>query len=257
MDIPPAAAAAHRFDLLLGTHLFDQLYGRGFATFGALPSLHVAYPFIAAILAFRIPALRFARLPAILFFLLIRRAPCTCSTTTSSMSCWGCSMRWRRSPWWRPGAQARRAAGLRMRSNDRISRALAFAVSLRVPLLVAYALLVTAAAWKSAHIPSEGGIDRLIVPSDPDYAATRAFQRIFPESHSVLLVFESDDPWSPASLARIEAAKAALRDVPRVSAFTILDALRRARPRPIPPSSSGSRAGPTSSGGRGSWGTGS
>ena len=71
MDIPPAAAAAHRFDLLLGTHLFDRLYGRGFATFGALPSLHVAYPFIAAILAFRIPALRFARLPAILFFLLI------------------------------------------------------------------------------------------------------------------------------------------------------------------------------------------
>lgn len=71
MDVPPAAAAAHRFDLLLGTHLFDRLYGRGFATFGALPSLHVAYPFIAAILAFRIPELRRARLPAILFFLLI------------------------------------------------------------------------------------------------------------------------------------------------------------------------------------------
>jgi inositol phosphorylceramide synthase catalytic subunit len=71
MDVHPAAAAAHRFDVLLGTHVFDRLYGRGFATFGAIPSLHVAYPFIAAILAFRMPELRWARLPAIFFFLLI------------------------------------------------------------------------------------------------------------------------------------------------------------------------------------------
>lgn len=71
MDIRPAAAAAHRFDVLLGTHLFDRWYGRGFATFGAIPSLHVAYPFIAVLLAFRIRSLRWARLPAVLFFLLI------------------------------------------------------------------------------------------------------------------------------------------------------------------------------------------
>lgn len=71
MAIPPAAAAAHRFDVLLGTHVFDQVYGRGFATFGALPSLHVAYPFMGALLAFRMPELRWARVPAILFFLLI------------------------------------------------------------------------------------------------------------------------------------------------------------------------------------------
>lgn len=71
MDVRPDAAAALRFDALLGTHVFHQLYGRAFATFGAIPSLHVAYPFIAAILAFRMPELRWARLPAILFFLLI------------------------------------------------------------------------------------------------------------------------------------------------------------------------------------------
>jgi predicted RND superfamily exporter protein len=117
-----------------------------------------------------------------------------------------------------------------MLPNDRITRALATAVRLRRPLLVVYALLVAAGAYRAAHIPSEGGIDRLIVPSDPDYAATRAFQRIFPESQTVLLVFESDDPWSQASLDRVEAAKAALRGVPHVSAFSVLDALRRARP---------------------------
>ncbi len=71
MDIRPAAAAAHRFDALLGTHLFDHFYGRGVDVFGALPSLHVAYPFIAALLAFQVAELRWARWPAALFFLLI------------------------------------------------------------------------------------------------------------------------------------------------------------------------------------------
>src|SRR3990172_8762122 len=130
--------------------------------------------------------------------------------------------------------------------QDLISRALARIVRMRAAILVAYALLVPAAAWMASRIPSEGAIDRLIVPSDPDYAATRAFQRIFPESQVALLLFESGagtgaesgggsgaesgDPWSPESIARIDAAKAALRGVPNVGTFSILDALRRARP---------------------------
>jgi predicted RND superfamily exporter protein len=107
-------------------------------------------------------------------------------------------------------------------------------VSWRIPILVAYALLVPLAAVRAARIPSEGGLDRLIVPSDPDFAATRAFQRIFPDSPSVLLLFESDDPWAPANLARVEAAERELRAVPRVSAFSVLDAIRRARPGASP-----------------------
>jgi membrane-associated phospholipid phosphatase len=70
-DVHPEAAAAHRFDALLGTHFFDSMYARGVDVFGAFPSLHVAYPFIAAVLAFRIPELRWARAPAVLFFLLM------------------------------------------------------------------------------------------------------------------------------------------------------------------------------------------
>jgi predicted RND superfamily exporter protein len=117
-----------------------------------------------------------------------------------------------------------------VKANDWASRLLARVVRMRVALLVAYALLVPAAALVAARIPSEGAIDRLIVPSDPDYASTRAFQRIFPEAQVVLLVFESDDPWSPASAARVDAARAALRGVPRVGTFSVLDVLRRARP---------------------------
>jgi len=114
--------------------------------------------------------------------------------------------------------------------NDLPSRILARIVSLRAPILVVYALLVPLAAVRAGRISSEGGLDRLIVPSDPDYATTRAFQRIFPDKPSILIVFESDDPWSSANLARVDAAVRELRAVPHVSAFSVLDAVRRARP---------------------------
>src|SRR5512133_1475747 len=98
-----------------------------------------------------------------------------------------------------------------IQGDDRISRILAVTVRLRAPLLVVYAVLVAAAAYRATLIPTEGGIDRLIAPSDPDYAATRAFQRISPEPQTVLVLVESEDPWSPSSIARVGSAKTALR----------------------------------------------
>jgi predicted RND superfamily exporter protein len=117
---------------------------------------------------------------------------------------------------------------------DAFSRAIAWAIRRRAILIIAYALLVPLAAYRATHIPTHVGIDRLIVPTDPDYAATRAYERVFPESQLVLLVFESPDPWAPASLARVEHAKAALAQIPHVTAFSAIDALRRARPNATP-----------------------
>jgi predicted RND superfamily exporter protein len=115
-------------------------------------------------------------------------------------------------------------------SNDVPSRVLARIVSLRVPILAVYAVLVPLAAVRASRISSEGGLDRLIQPDDPDFVATRAFQRIFPDAPSVLLIFESDDPWAPRNLARVDAAVRELRAVEHVSAFSVLDVVRRARP---------------------------
>jgi membrane-associated phospholipid phosphatase len=70
-DVHPYAAATQRFDALLGTRFFEEMYGRGVDVFGAYPSLHVSYPLIAAILAFRVAELRWARWPAVAFFLLM------------------------------------------------------------------------------------------------------------------------------------------------------------------------------------------
>src|SRR2546421_12453402 len=113
--------------------------------------------------------------------------------------------------------------------NDLPARILARIVSLRVPILVIYALLVPLAALRAARIRSEGGLHRQIQPSDPDYVATRDFQRIFPDRPSVMLFFESDDPWAPANLSRMESAVRELRKEPHLGAFSVLDALRKAR----------------------------
>ena len=114
--------------------------------------------------------------------------------------------------------------------RDLITRVLAAIVRARAIVLVVYALLVPAAAIVATRIPSEGAIDQLIVPSDPDFVTTRAFQAIFPEQPMVLLVLESDDPWSDNAIAQFDRAEAAVARAPHVATFSLLDGLRRARP---------------------------
>jgi len=116
--------------------------------------------------------------------------------------------------------------------NDLFSRLLRRVVSLRVVVAAVYAVLLPLAALKAMRISSENGMERLIQPDDPDYIATRAFQKIFPDRPTVVLVFDAD--WTAPSLARIDEAAEALRKVPHVSAFSVLDAVRRARPGASP-----------------------
>ncbi|MBU6376544.1 MAG: phosphatase PAP2 family protein [Bdellovibrionales bacterium] len=58
LSVPASAAGCLRFDELLGTHFFTGMYGRSADVFGAIPSLHVAYPLIAVLYAFEFRSLR-------------------------------------------------------------------------------------------------------------------------------------------------------------------------------------------------------
>jgi membrane-associated phospholipid phosphatase len=71
VPIHPAAAATVRFDALVGFPMFQDLYGHGVDVFGAYPSLHVSYPFLALVFSFRLPELRWARTLTLPFFLLM------------------------------------------------------------------------------------------------------------------------------------------------------------------------------------------
>ncbi|HSD20381.1 MAG TPA: MMPL family transporter [Anaeromyxobacter sp.] len=118
--------------------------------------------------------------------------------------------------------------------RPRLERAFRTIVALRWPILFLYALLVPAAAWLAAGIPSQGALDRLVVPTDPDLVATREFQRVFPERPLVVVLLEADDPFDPRVLAETAALETALRALPGVAPVSILDAYTRARPGPAP-----------------------
>ena len=58
MDAQANPAGCIRFDELLGTEFFTGMYGRSADVFGAIPSLHIAYPLTALLFAHRFGSLR-------------------------------------------------------------------------------------------------------------------------------------------------------------------------------------------------------
>ena len=103
-------------------------------------------------------------------------------------------------------------------------------VALRIPILAVYAVLLPIAVALALRIPSEGAIDRLIVPTDPDFVATRAFQKVFPEGQVVLLLLESENPFSPDVLRQAVDLEARLAKVPGVHPVSAIDIYRRVQP---------------------------
>ncbi len=103
-------------------------------------------------------------------------------------------------------------------------------VAARRWILLVFALLVPLGAWEAAQIRSDGAIGSLVVPSDPDFAATRAFQKLFPEGQVVLLLLELPDPWRPEALAATDALAAAVRGLKDVTVYSALDVYRQAHP---------------------------
>lgn len=117
-----------------------------------------------------------------------------------------------------------------MASRTRLERTFARIVAWRVPILVLAALLVPGAAVLATRIPSEGAIAGLVMRDDPDWKATRDFQKVFPEGQIVLVLLESSDPFQPAALVDADALAAAFSRVPGVAVVSVLDTWRRVHP---------------------------
>ncbi len=115
-------------------------------------------------------------------------------------------------------------------------RLLARIVARRIPILVVYGLLLPVAIALALRIPSDATIDNLLVSSDPDLVATRAFEKIFPDQPIVVLLFEAADPWRPELLARLQKIEDALGKAgpPRLSVVSAMSVYRRAHPEYVP-----------------------
>ena len=68
MSVRASAAGALRFDALVGLPIMATFYGKSADVFGAIPSLHVVYPFLALVYGFQLPRFRIA---ALLYWLLV------------------------------------------------------------------------------------------------------------------------------------------------------------------------------------------
>ncbi|HEX7410354.1 MAG TPA: MMPL family transporter [Candidatus Binatia bacterium] len=110
-----------------------------------------------------------------------------------------------------------------------LSRIFAFIIARRWYVLACYALLLLPSAYFAAQVRQDNSLDRLITASDPDYIATRDFEKVFGAGEFALLLVEADDPLSPAVIERIDGIERALRTVPHVTANSALSVFRRAK----------------------------
>lgn len=106
-----------------------------------------------------------------------------------------------------------------------------FAGILRARWLVVavYALLLVPGVFYAIRVGQDNSLDRLIIPSDPDFLATREFQKVFGAGEFALLLAEAEDPFSPAVVARVDAIEGALRRVPHVEPNSAVSIFRRTR----------------------------
>ena len=96
-------------------------------------------------------------------------------------------------------------------------------------VLGVYALLLPPAAYYAAQVGQDNSIERLVVTTDPDYAATKAFQEVFGAGEQAFLVLEAREPLSREVLVILDRLEQALGAIPDVQATSALTAFRRTK----------------------------
>jgi len=111
----------------------------------------------------------------------------------------------------------------------RLRNAFARVVGRRWYIIAFYACVLPPSAFYAAKVGQDNSIDRLLARSDPDYVATRAFERTFGAGEFALLLAEADDPFDPAVVERVDRIERALQGVPHLSTNSLLSVYRRAK----------------------------
>ena len=111
----------------------------------------------------------------------------------------------------------------------RLAKLFIFLIAKRWYVVAFYAVLLPPAAYFAARVGQDNSIDRLIVPTDSDYVANRAFEQVFGSGEYALLLAEADDPLSPAVIERVDQIERALQGIPKVTPNSALSIFRRAK----------------------------
>ena len=102
-------------------------------------------------------------------------------------------------------------------------------IRLRWGIVALYALLLGPSVYLALQVPQDNSIERLIVESDEDYKASRAFEKVFGAADYVILMAEAEDPFAPQVLQRVSELESALTKVDGVTANSAIAVYRRAK----------------------------
>src|SRR5579864_2340381 len=110
--------------------------------------------------------------------------------------------------------------------SSRLIRTFRRVLQARVPIVLIFLALTAVGIHGVLKVPDDPAIERLVVANDPVARATADFERLFPEGEQALVVFESADPLSLASLQAVDRAEQQLAKIPKVEAHSLLDLYR-------------------------------
>jgi predicted RND superfamily exporter protein len=97
----------------------------------------------------------------------------------------------------------------------------------RLWIVAIFVVLTAAGIYGATRIPTDSAIDRLIVPGDPISQATEEFEKVFPEGEQALLMLESPDPLSTASLRSAAQLERQLAKIPHIEPHSLLTLFSR------------------------------
>ena len=123
-------------------------------------------------------------------------------------------------------------APLRMPGNayeSALARFFRFVIAHRLAVLAVYAVALPAAVYYATRVTQDNALERLIVTSDPDYIATKDFEKVFGSGAYVVLLAQAPDVFSSGVLARVDALETRLAAIPGVQPQSALSAFRRAK----------------------------
>jgi uncharacterized protein len=113
--------------------------------------------------------------------------------------------------------------------SPRLARIFAKVIGWRWYVIAFYALLLPPSAYYAAKVGQDNSIDRLLARHDPEYVATRAFEKTFGSGEFALLLVEADDPFDPAVVERVDRIERALQGIPRLTTNSVLSIYGRAK----------------------------
>jgi predicted RND superfamily exporter protein len=115
------------------------------------------------------------------------------------------------------------------KAHPKLLKIFTWVISKRWWFVALYTLLLIPSVYFAIGIKSDNGVDRLVVASDPEYIAAKAFEKVFGSGEYGVVIVEADNLYSPEALAKTMAIEKALDDIDKVSVQSALSIYSRSK----------------------------